>query len=68
MTAQPAEQHATPPAGYSGPWRVWGPTDGRNTGRHDWTSETVPTIDGPFTAVRPHAYEWWDGKAWIATD
>jgi len=48
--------------------RVWGPTDDADTGRHDWISETVPTKDGPFTKIRPHAFEWWDGKSWIAED
>jgi hypothetical protein len=65
--AKPAPTHAPPRAGYTGPWRVWGPPHDRNTGRHGWISEIVPTIDGPFRKVRPRAVEWWNGEKWIAT-
>jgi hypothetical protein len=64
----PATTYGPPPIGYAGPWRVWGPTDDADTGRHDWIPETVPALTGPFAKVRPHAYEWWDGEAWIGTD
>jgi len=66
--AEPAATFAPPPAGYAGPWRAWGPPDDADTGRHDWAPEIAPTADGPFTRIRPHALEWWDGKAWIGTD
>ena len=64
----PADTYAPPPDDYAGVWRVWGPTDDRDTGRHDWAWEIAVTLDGPFSLVRPHAHEWWDGAAWIGTD
>jgi hypothetical protein len=72
LAAEPAATYASPPTGYTAPYRAWGPSRDEipvsGPGRHEWRWEIAPTDRGPFRQVRPHAYEWWDGKAWIGTD
>ena len=66
---EPASTFFPPPADYVGPYRAWGPPRGAgDDGRHDWSWEIAPSIDGPFARIRPHALEWWNGSQWIGTD
>jgi hypothetical protein len=48
MKEEPAAKYAPLLADSTGPFRVWGPTDDCDTGRHDLICEEVPTIGGPF--------------------
>jgi hypothetical protein len=67
--AAPARTFAPSPAGYIGPWRVWGPGAAEaDQSVHDWAWEIAPTLDGPFTRVRSHAHEWWEGRVWVGND